>query len=267
MGIPIVAGRGFTEGDSSAARRVVVINQAMARQFWPGENPVGQTLTYNSRGDRGGPREIVGVVADTKHLTLTEQPKPMFYTPQPQPPSYHGMTLVIRADADAAALTGAVRHEVRQMDSRIALYNTRTLDQLLGRAIAAPRFRSVVLALFAFVGLMLALIGVYGVIAYSVAQRRREIGIRIALGAGRRSVVEMMVQQALMPVLWGLATGLALAMAAGRALSTLLFGVSAFDPLTLAVVPFLILAVSLAASWIPALRATHVDPVAAIRSE
>jgi putative ABC transport system permease protein len=267
MGIPVVAGRGFTAADGTTAHRVVVINQAMARQFWAGEDPVGQTITYFSRGDREGPREIVGVVADTKHLTLTEQPKPMFYTPQPQPPSYHGMTLVIRADTDAAALAAAVRHEVRQMDSRIALYNIRTLDQLLGRAIAAPRFRSLVLGLFAVMGLVLALIGVYGVIVYSVAQRTREIGIRIALGAGRRSVVQMIVQQALTPVLWGLAAGVALAVAAGQTLSTLLFGVSAFDPLTMAVVPLLVLAVSLAASWMPALRATRVDPVAAIRSE
>jgi putative ABC transport system permease protein len=267
MGIPVVAGRGFTAADGTTAHRVVVINQAMARQFWAGEDPVGQTITYFSRGDREGPREIVGVVADTKHLTLTEQPKPMFYTPQPQPPSYHGMTLVIRADTDAAALAGAVRHEVRQMDSRIALYNIRTLDQLLGRAIAAPRFRSLVLGLFAVMGLVLALIGVYGVIVYSVAQRTREIGIRIALGAGRRSVVQMIVQQALTPVLWGLAAGVALAVAAGQTLSTLLFGVSAFDPLTMAAVPLLVLAVSLAASWMPALRATRVDPVAAIRSE
>jgi putative ABC transport system permease protein len=267
MGTPIVAGRGFSEADGGAARRVVVINQAMARQFWPGEDPVGQTITYFSRGDREGPREIVGVVADTKHLTLTEQPRPMFYTPQPQPPSYHGMTLVIRAEADAAALTSAVRHEVRQMDSRIALYNIRTLDQLLGRAIAAPRFRSMVLALFALVALLLALIGVYGVIVYSVAQRTREIGIRIALGARGSSVVQMIVRQALTPVLLGLATGLALAAAVGRTLSTVLFGVSASDPLTLAVVPLMVLAVSLAASWLPALRATRVDPVAAIRSE
>jgi putative ABC transport system permease protein len=267
MGIPIVAGRGFTEADGTSARPVVVINQAMAREFWPGEDPVGQTMTYFSRGDREGPREIVGVVADTKHLTLTEQPRPIFYTPQPQPPSYHGMTLVIRADTDVATLATAVRQEVRQMDSRIALYNVRTLDQLVGRAIAAPRFRSVVLALFAAVGLMLALIGVYGVIVYSVAQRTREIGIRIALGAMRHSVVQMIVRQVLTPVLCGLATGLALAAAVGRTLSTLLFGVSAFDPLTLVVIPLLVLAVSLAASWLPALRATRIDPVAVIRSE
>jgi putative ABC transport system permease protein len=267
MGIPIVSGRVFGETDDTGARRVVVINQAMARQFWPGENPVGQTLSYFSRGDREGPREIVGVVADTKHLTLTEQPRPMFYTPQRQPPSYHGMTIVISTDTDTTALTSAVRQEVRQMDPRVPLYNIRTLDQLLGRAIAAPRFRSIVLAAFAFVGLMLALIGVYGVIVYSVAQRTREIGIRIALGAMRRSVVRMLVQQALTPVLWGLAAGLALAIAVGRILSTLLFGVSAFDPLTLAGIPLLVLAVSLAASWLPALRATRIDPVAAIRSE
>lgn len=267
MGIPLIAGRGFTTADGPTSRPVVVINQAMARQFWPGENPVGQTITLLGGGDRETSREIVGVVADTKHLTLAELPRPMFYRPQPQPPSFYSMTLLIRSETDSAALTGAVRHEVRQMDARLALYNIRTLDQLRDRAIAAPRFRSVILAVFAVMGVMLALIGVYGVIVYIVAQRTREIGIRVALGAGRRVVMQLIMRQALAPVLWGLVAGMALAVAAGRGLSTLLFGVSAFDPPTFVAIPLLILAVSLAASWMPARRATRVDPVAAIRTD
>jgi putative ABC transport system permease protein len=267
MAIPIVAGRGFTDDDQAGGHPVVVINQAMARTFWPGQNPVGQTMTYFSRGDRLGPREIVGVVGDTKHLSLTEEPRSIFYTPQPQPPSFHGMTLVIRGDADRVALVSAIRHEIRQMDPTIALHNARTIEEILGRAVAEPRFRSVLLGLFAAVALGLALMGVYGVIVYLVTQRTREIGIRMALGAGRRAVVRMIVRQALTPVLWGLAAGVVLAGFSTQVLSTLLYGVSPSDPLTLAIVPIGVFAVALAAAVIPALRASRVDPISAMRGE
>ena len=175
MGIPVLAGRGFSDADGAAARRVVVINQAMARQFWSGENPVGQTITYFSRDDREGPRKSL-VSWQTPSTSRSRNSPGRCSTCHRSPPSYHAMTLVIRAGTDAAALTSAVRHEVRQMDARIALYNIRTLDQLLGRAIAAPRFRSVVLALFAFVALLLALIGVYGVIVYQWPSARVKSG-------------------------------------------------------------------------------------------
>jgi putative ABC transport system permease protein len=266
MGIPLLRGRTFTPQDRAPGRDVVVINQAMARQHWPGEDPLGQTITYLRGGD-ADPREIVGVVGDTAHLGLAAEAPPTFYTPQRQQPSYHGMTLVVRADSDPAALTGVIRHELSRLDPDIPLYSVTTLENVLDTAVAQPRFRTVLLGAFAGLALVLALVGVYGVIAYTVSRRTHEIGIRMALGAAGPTVLRLILAQGMAPVLAGIAAGVVLALGLTRSLANLLFGVAPSDPAVFVGVPAMLFVASLAATLVPARRASRVDPLVALRTE
>ncbi len=275
LGVPLQRGRLFDQRDQAASPLVVVVSDAMARQYWPGENPLGRRITFNSGIPReeqqvvGGPgsREVIGIVGDVRHLALDEAAVPMFYTPHTQQPSYHTMTLVVRTAADVPGLAAAVRAELRQMDAGVPLFQVRTVHQVLSRVVAQPRLRAGVLALFAGLAGLLAALGVYGVVSHMVQQRTAEIGVRMALGASRRDVVTMLVGQGLRPVLVGLAVGLAGAWAASRTLATLLFGVTANDmPSYLAAAATLTMA-ALAATLLPARRASGVDPAAALRSD
>ena len=266
MGIPLVKGRLLTERDDEQAPRVVLINETMARAFFAGEDPVGRRIVYSSRRQNDS-REIVGVVGDVRHFGMAREPTPEFYTPQGQPPSYHGMTIVLRAQGSPSLLVPAVRAEARAIEPDAPLYNIRTLEQLVGRSVADERLRTWLLSLFAGLALLLAVIGTYGVLSMAVAQRTREMGIRLALGADRSDVIRLVVGQGLRPIAVGIALGVAGSLALSRSVSGLLFNVSAVDPLTFAVVPVMIAGSGVIAAWLPARRACRVDPATALRTQ
>jgi putative ABC transport system permease protein len=275
LGIPLIRGRGFTDRDTAESPLVVIVSDSMARRYWPGENPIGQRITFNSGIPRerqqpvGGPgsREIIGVVGDVKHLGLDDAETPFFYTPHAQQPSYHAMTLVIRTAGDPASLPAAVRRELAPIDPNVPLSQVRTLEAVLAQAVAAPRFRTLLLGLFAGLALILALVGVYGVVGYLVGQRTHEIGVRFALGARASSVVAMLVRQGMTPVVAGMGVGLAGAVAVSRLLGALLFGVASTDIATYAAAAGVLGAAALASTIVPALRVMRIDPVAALRAE
>jgi len=275
MGIPLLRGRLLDERDDTGAARVVVISESMAEKFWPGEDPLGARITYNrgvadeSRQDVGGigSREIVGIVSDVKHLDLDEEKVPTFYTPQPQEPSFHTMTLVVRASSGAGSLTSGISRELAAMDPEVPLYSVRSLSEVLEGSVSEERFRARVLGLFALVALALAALGVYAVMGLSVAQREREIGIRMALGARVRDVVRMLVLESMTPVLWGLAAGGAGAFVLSQAIRSLLFRIEPSDPATFASVTAILGATAIAAALLPTLRAARVDPVRTLRSD
>ena len=264
MGIAIVRGRGFTERDDERAAAVVVVNETMAAKYWPGEDPIGQrvTLSYN----RTGPREIVGIARDVKQTSLTDAVASQLYTPFVQAP-WPFLTAVARTTAAPETAAGSLRQVLARLDPEQASGDIRTFDQYLARSIATPRFTAILLGAFASLALLLAGFGLYGVMAYSVAQRRREIGIRMALGAQAADVRSLVVSQAVRLGAAGLAIGLAGALAVTRVLDSLLFGVSASDPLTFAAVAAALITVLLLAAYLPARRATRVDPIVALRAD
>ena len=266
MGIRLVAGRQFSASDDDRGQRVIVINEEMARQFFPGENPLGKRIVYSSRNQNDA-REIVGVVASVRHFGLSREPAPEFYIPQKQPPIYNDTTIVMRVAGDPLAIVSSVREEVRALEPLAPIYNVRTLDQLIDRSVADARLRTGLLASFAALAVLLAAIGTYGVMSVAVLQRTREMGIRLALGAARNDLVRMMILQGLRPTLAGVAVGIAGAALMSQAIAGLLFQVSPIDPLTFATVPLIIAASGMLAAWLPARRACRIDPVTALRPE
>ena len=276
LSIPLLRGREFSAHDVADGQLVVIISESMAKKFWPGETDViGKRVTHNNGVPRerqqvvGGPgsRVVVGVVADVKHLALEEPEVPMMYEPHTQQPSYHTMRLVIRAQADAAALTGQVRDALNQIDREVPLSQVATLSTSLDKSVAQPRMRATLLGLFAGLAMALAAIGVYGVVAYLVGQRTQEIGVRRALGAQARDVVAMLVRESMRPVLAGIGVGLLGAFALSRALAAMLFQVSSTDVTTYAIACGVLAVAALLASVIPARRALGVDPISAVRGQ
>lgn len=274
MGIPMIKGREFDAHDINDGQLVVIVSQSMANKYWPGESDViGKRVTHNNGIPRerqqvvGGPgsRVVVGVVEDVKHLGLDESAVPMMYEPHTQQPSYHTMRLVVRADADAAALTRSVRTELNQMDSEVPLSQVATLSSTLDNSVAQPRLRATLLGLFAMLAMALAAIGVYGVVSYLVGQRTQEIGVRRALGARAIDVMDMLVREAMRPVAIGIAAGVAGAFGLTRALSSMLFGISSTDAVTYVVACSVLALAALVASIVPARRALRVDPIIAVR--
>lgn len=274
MGIPLMAGRTFDAHDTDDRQRVVIVSESMARRYWPaGTDVIGKRITFNSGIPRdqqqvvGGPgsRVIIGIVGDVKHLGLDEETVPMFYTPHTQQPSYHTMRLVVRADAQPASLTAQVRAQLSEMDGAVPLSQVATLAASLDKSVAEPRMRATLLGLFAGLAMALAAIGVYGVVAYLVGQRTQEIGVRRALGAQAAEIVGMLLRESMRPVAWGIGLGLIGAFAISRALSAMLFGVSATDVTTYAVACGVLAVTALLASVIPARRALGVDPMSAVR--
>ena len=264
MGIPIVKGRAFTNRDDEKAPFVAIVGETMARQYWPDENPIGKRLTLGINNTR--PREIVGVVGDVKLSALSEPVRPEMYTPYAQTP-WPFAAAVVRTKADSAGAGAGLRAAIQRVDSDQALGELKTFDQYVSRVMAEPRFNAMLVTSFAALALLLSGFGLYGVMSYSVAQRRREIGIRMALGAQPDTVRALIVSDALKIGAAGLLAGLAGAFAATRALQDLLFGVHANDPLTFAEVSLLLLGVLVAAAYLPARRATRVDPIIALRAE
>jgi len=278
LGMRLRQGRVFTAADNDKASRVAIINETMARRYWPGENPIGKRAALDFEAMRFYPdrapdfdlalglREIVGVVADVRHTGLAGETVPEFYAPLAQRPS-RDMTLVVRTAADPTGTLSLVRREVYALDKDQPIANENTMSEWMAASVAQPRFNFLLLNVFAAVALALAGLGIYGVVAWTVAQRTQEIGIRMALGARAEDVFRLMVGQGMKPALLGVALGLFGAAALTRLMKTLLFEMSATDPLTFIAVASLLTFVALLACWIPARRATKVDPMLALRCD
>ncbi len=268
MGISLVEGRDFTERDDKQAPGVVIVNQAFARKFFPGEDPIGKHIRPGISTDESKPvmREIVGVVADVKNRNLSSEFRAGYFVPQAQIP-FNQMTVLVKTTNDPRSLITAVQREVTAMDKELPVFNVKTMDDYLAASMATPRFNTTLLAIFATVALVLTIVGLYGVMSYSVAQRTNEIGIRMALGAQTRDVLSLVVKQGIKLVFLGLGIGLVGAFALMRVIASLLFGVTTKDPLTFAAVAGLLTVVALLACYLPARRATKVDPLVALRYE
>jgi predicted permease len=265
MGIPLLRGREFTAQDLVADPRVIIINDAMAKRDYPNEDPIGHRFSFDT-DDAGNPDwlEIIGVVANVRQYRADEEPVPITYAPSSSAPS-RAQNLMIRTAANPATVAGSVRAAVQALDPSLPISPPRTLDEVLGASLTQRRFNMTLLIVFAAIALVLALAGIYGTVAYSVAQRTQEIGIRVALGATSREILGLVLFGSLKPVIAGLGIGLVLALALTRLLSGLVYGVSTTDPLTFISLPVLLGVVAFIAGLLPALRATRVDPLEALR--
>jgi putative ABC transport system permease protein len=268
MGIPLRQGRAFTEADRADAPQVVLINETTAQRHFAGEDPIGKyiQLGWRQSEERFAGGEVVGIVADVRQLGPGEDFLPELYLPYAQAPESE-MSIVVRAAGDPLALAGAIRAEVRALDPNLPVTALRTLDQVLSSAVAQPRFYVLLLGIFAAVALVLAAIGIFGVMSYAVVQRTREIGIRIALGAAPGAVLQMVIRRALLLAAGGVVVGLGGSLVVTRVLESLLYGVSTTDPATFLTVAALLTTVAMLAAYLPARRATRVDPMIALRSE
>ena len=271
MGIPVVKGRDFTSRDDLNAAPVLIINETLARRYFPNQDPIGTRMapgfsTIPVRDDDAGKREIVGVVADVKHQNLQGAPQPEIYFPQSQMPMA-AMTVVVRTAGDPRPLQRAVRGVVQSLDKNAPVYTVRTVEEILNRSVATPRFNTLLLGLFAAVALMLTTVGLYGVMSCSVSESTQQIGIRVALGAQRRDVFRLIVGRGALLAIAGIVIGLAAAFGLTRLMSGLLFGVGSTDPWTFAGVAVLLLCVAAVACYVPARRAMNVDPLVALRHE
>jgi predicted permease len=264
MKIPLRAGRGFDERDAAGAPNVALINETMARRVFPGEDPLGKRIRIDYM-ERRVTLEVVGVVADTRQA-VSEATNLQIYDCYLQRP-WLSSAFVVRTDGDPKGLAAAAQKAVREVDSNRVAANVKTMEQLLSESVAQPRFYTQLLSAFAALALLLASVGVYGVMSYSVSQRTHEIGVRVALGARGRDVVGLIVGQGMLLALVGVAAGLAAAFALTRVMSGLLYGVSATDPATFAGVSLLLASAALLACYVPARRATKVDPMVALRYE
>jgi predicted permease len=276
--IPVRRGRTFTERDTANAPPVAIINEAMARQYWPKGDPLSDRLVIGRGVGKEfaseGERQIVGIVADIRDGGLNDEPGPTMYIPQAQMPD--GVTAlnagiaplawIVRIDGNPYAALGPIRDALRQATG-LPVSEIRTMDQVVERSMSRQRFNMWLMTVFGAAALALAAIGIYGLIAYSVQQRNQEIGIRLALGATPGQVKQMVVVQGLRLVVVGLVVGLAAAAAFGKVLATLLYGVTPWDPATLIGAPLVLGAIALVATWLPARRASRVDPIEALRYE
>jgi putative ABC transport system permease protein len=272
IGEQILRGRGVERTDASDSQLVGLINEEMARRYWSGRDPIGGRFRIGGRSDRPWVT-VVGIVKDVRHNGVTDIVKEKFYIPHTQ---WHrslgnanlirGMTLVVRTQGSPAALTSQVKGAIRQLDSSLPVADVRTMEEVVGGAMSTPRFTSVLLSIFAALALTLSAVGIYGVLSYVVSRRTREIGIRVAIGAGRGQVLKMVLGSGISLALAGIAAGLVLAFAVTRLLRGLLHGVTPADPLTFMAVAIVLTGVAALASVVPAWRASRVDPVIALKS-
>jgi putative ABC transport system permease protein len=267
MRIPLLQGREFTERDDSKATKVLIVNQAFAQQFFPGENPIGKHILAGVANAGEPPmREIIGVVGNVKFEDLTTEFSPESYIPYGQL-QFGSVTIVVRSSKDPEGLAKPIASVVQSLDKDLPTYSPKTVEQYLDGTIAVPRFNTFLLAIFAALAMILTAVGLYGVISYTVAQRTHEIGIRMALGAQPGDMMRLVVSQGMTLALFGVAVGLVAALGLTRFLSSLLFGVSSTDPVSFAAVVAMLFAVVLLACYIPARRAMRVDPMVALRYE
>jgi putative ABC transport system permease protein len=276
MGIPLVRGRWFTPGDREGTMPVAVVSESMARDFWPGQDAIGKRIRWG--GKLSSPwRTIIGIVGEVKDSSLSAAPLPHTYTPYLQEKDdlvqdnvigeLRSMRLSVRTKVGPAAMATALVGTIHSLDPALAVSEVKTMQQDIQGSVASQRFNMFLLGVFAGLAVFLAMIGIYGVLAYAVAQQTHDIGVRMALGAGRGEVLRMVFRNALRLVLAGMAAGIVGALALTRFLSSLLFGVRPSDPVTFVAVSVLLAAAALLASYIPARRATKVDPIVALRYE
>jgi predicted permease len=265
MEVPLVGGRNFTVLDTNKTQTVGVIDETLARRYWPNENPVGQQIKFGFGAGIQGVT-IVGVVGDIKSDGFDAPSVPHIYVPMGQFAPVNAVVF-LRSRGDTGSLGEAVRREVEKVDPNIPVHSISSMDEIITRSLADRRFALELLGIFAAVALMLAAIGIYGVMAYSFSQRTHEIGIRIALGAQRVDIFRMAVGEGMQLVAIGLTVGLAGAVTLTRFVRTMLFDVSASDPITFGAISALLAAVAFVACYVPARRATRVDPLAALRDE
>ena len=266
MGIPLRQGRYFDRRDTRDAPKVIIISEPMARQHFPGVNPVGRRLQMLTGGPEPFEGEIIGVVGGVRHENLAQEPRVEFYIPLLQSP-YPIANIVVRSSLPRDTIAASMKQALRELDRDLPLFRIRTMDEVVLDSAAAPRARGFFTAIFAAAALLLATVGIYGVMSYAVSRRRQEIGIRMALGATPIGILRLILSHSGQLILIGLAAGLLLTVFLGRLLRTLLFGVSAFEPFVLAGVSVLLLVVALTASAIPAWRAARIDPLRALRQE
>ncbi len=264
MQIPLVRGRLFSEGDTADAEAVILINDELARRHWPAGDPLGQEMTLRFGGSK--PRRMVGVVGSVRHNGLQGSRLPEVFLPLRQNP-FGSMTLLVRTSQDPVALAPTIQQQIWAVDKDMPIWSMATLDQLISDSVAVRRFQVALIAVSSGMALVLAAVGIYGVISLLTAQRRHEIGIRMALGAQRDDILSLVVRQGMSLALLGLALGTVSAAVLTRFLSSLLFGVTPTDPLTFATAALVLGAIALVASWLPARRATKVDPMTALRYE
>lgn len=264
MAIPLLQGRDFNAQDIEKAPLVTIINQAFAQRYFPDENPIGTRMSF--RGANGPWSEIVGIVGDSKYRTLGENPRPSVYVPLAQNHET-GMTLHVRASGNPLSIAAQVRQEVQALDQNLAVTNLQPLSEVVAASLFAARMGAVLLAIFGLLALGLAGVGLYGVMSYAVSRRTREIGIRMALGAGKGNVLKLVLKDGLTLVGTGVALGVVVAAAATRVLTSFLYGVNPLDAATFALIPAVLAAVALLASYLPARRAAKVDPMIALRYE
>ena len=266
MRIPLLRGRTFNDRDVSSAPRVTIISEAFAQRFFPNQDPIGKQLVFSFPPNPDVPRQIVGVVGDVRDVSIGQDPGPMMYVPFNQSPFWGG-EVVVRSELNVGSVAATVRQEVHEVDRDLPVSDVVSMSDLIDTSVAQPRFRTWLLGLFAVVALALAAAGIFGVISYSVSRRTHEIGIRITLGASPGNIVRLILTESARLVLIGLAVGIAVALGLGRFLSNLLFHIHAADPTTFTAVAFLLFTVATLAAYVPARRATRVDPMIALRHE
>jgi putative ABC transport system permease protein len=264
LGVDLLEGRDFTEQDGDTRPRAAVINETFAKRFWPGQSALGKR--FSMEGSAGPWVEVVGVMRDGKYFSLSEDPTPFVYLSL-RPGSGSFLTLVVRTASDPQGMIHALRAEFQQLDANLPVYNIKTMNEHMSLPLFPARVAAILLGSFGVLALILAAIGIFGVMSYAVSQRTREIGIRMALGSSATDIVKLVVGHGLKLIVLGMAIGLAGAFAGTRLMSSLLYGVSATDSVTFAFIAVLLTAVALLACYLPARRATKVDPIIALRCE
>ncbi|HYV06473.1 MAG TPA: FtsX-like permease family protein, partial [Blastocatellia bacterium] len=265
LGIPLRRGRFFTSFDRDGAQPVVLISETAARRFWPDEDPVGKKINLDFVGD-SKVREIIGVVGDVRHEGLDSDPRTEVFMPHLQAP-YGSMTYVVRTTSQPSVSLQAIKNEIWAVNKNLPFSSISTVDELVSRSLGERRFNLILLGAFAGIALTLAGIGIYGLISFSTSRRTHEIGVRIALGAQTRDIMTAVLKEGMLLTTAGLALGLIASIALTRLLSSLLFGITATDPLTFIAISLVLAGVALVACFVPARRATRVDPMIALRYE
>jgi predicted permease len=266
LGVPLIRGRFFTNADTATSAPAVIISESLAKRYFHGVDPIGQKIRASGPTNTDPYMDVVGVVGDLKYTGIDTEFKPAYYMPYTQnisPTTF----LVIRSSQAAAALAPLIEREIRSIDRDAVIRRTMTLDDVLSESVAQPRFRTLVVTGFGTLALLLAAIGIYGVIAYSVTQRTQEIGVRMALGAQRWDVLKMVMRKGVVLAAIGIAAGMAVSFAAARVMSGFLYETTAHDPLVLVGGCALLMGVAVTATLVPAVRATRIDPQAALRHE